>query len=174
MNARIPIMSRPGWSRIDAERDVGEAGQVLGHPILADLARKWFGLCRKGLLPLREDIDALIYQSEIFPRIVLLEGVERGGRRDLRYRLFGTDLANSFGIDLTGRYLRDVFDDAAYAEEMISIGWQVIDLKQPIATSGQFLPADPAGAPTAVYRLGLPMRPLPSGTPLLLGWGTVS
>ncbi|MBM3535619.1 MAG: PAS domain-containing protein [Alphaproteobacteria bacterium] len=168
MNAHISIMSRAGWSQVDSERDVSEADQVLGNPILSGALRLWFGLCRKGQLPLREDLDTLILRPDIFPRIVLLEGVERGGRRDLRYRLFGTGLANNLGADLTGHYVRDVFDDATYAEEMISICWRAIDRKQPIAASGQYLPADPASAPTATCRLFLPLRPLPSGTPLLL------
>ncbi|MBM3548822.1 MAG: PAS domain-containing protein [Alphaproteobacteria bacterium] len=168
MNAHIPTISRAGWSRIGAEHDVDDASAVLGHPMLADVLRLWRGLCSKGQLPLRENLDALILQPGIFPQIALLEGVERCGRRDLRYRLIGIGIANNLGADLTGRYVRDVFDNQTYAEELISVCWQVIDREQPIATVGQFLTADPGGSPTTVHRLGLPMRPLPSGTPLLL------
>jgi hypothetical protein len=168
MNAHIPTISRPGWARIDAEHDVAEAGQVLGHPMLADVLRLWLGLRRKGEPPLREDLDTLILQPGIFPQIVLMEGVERCGRRDLRYRLIGAALASNLGVDLTGRYVRDVFDNPTYAEEIVSLAWLVIDRKQPIATGGQFTTREPAVAPIMVYRLALPMQPLPSGTPLLL------
>jgi len=168
MNAQIPTISRAGWSRIEAEHDIDAAAEVLGHPVLADVLRLWRGLCARGQLPLRENLDTLILQPEIFPQIALLEGVERCGRRDLRYRLVGIGIARNFGADMTGRYVRDVGDNVTYAEELISLGWQVINRKQPVATVGQFFPTQSAGEPIMVHRLGLPMRPLPSGTPLIL------
>lgn len=165
---RIPTKTRPGWGRIDAEHDFADADRALGHPMLGDVLRLWAGLRRKGEPPSREDLDALILKPGVFPQILLLEAVERDGLRDLRYRLIGVGLAQNFGDDMTGRYVRDVFSDPAYAEELISTAYLVIDRRQPIATSGRFIHADPAEEPVLVYRLGLPLKKLPSGTPLLL------
>lgn len=165
---QIPTTSRAGWGRIDAEHDFAEAARVLGHPLLGDVFRLWASLRRKGEPPSREDLDALILQPGVFPQVMLLEAVERNGRRDLRYRLIGVGLANNFGNDMTGRYLRDVFADPSYAEELISAAYLAIDRRQPIATSGRFIHVDPKEEPVMVYRLGLPLQKLPSGTPLLL------
>jgi hypothetical protein len=168
MSERIPTTSRPGWGRVDAEHDIADAGRVLGHPLLVEVLAAWQRLPRKGPLPAREDLDELILKPGLFPQIVLAEGVERDGRRDVRYRLIGTGLANEFGQDMTGRYVRDVFADPVYAEELISAVYLVIDRRQPIATTGRFVSDPPAGAPVMVYRLGLPLAKLPSGTPLML------
>jgi hypothetical protein len=165
---QIPTVSRPGWARIEAEYDLIEADRVLGHPMLVNVLRLWMGLRRNGQPPSREDIDALILQPGVFPQIMLLEALSRCGRRDLRYRLVGVGLANNFGNDMTGRYVRDVFADETYASELISAAYLVIDRCQPIATSGRFVAEQPGDAPTMVYRLGLPLQKLPSGTPLLL------
>lgn len=168
MSDRIPTTTRPGWGRIDAEHDFAEADRVLGHPMLADVLRLWAGLRRKGEPPSREDLDGLILKPGVFSQVLLLEAVERNGLRDLRYRLIGVGLAHNFGADMTGRYVRDVFSDPSYAEELISTAYLVIDGRRPIATSGKFIHADPAEEPVMVYRLGLPVQKLPSGTPLLL------
>ena len=168
MSDQIPTTSRPGWGQIDAEHDFAEVDRVLGHPMLADVFRLWAGLRRKGEPPSREDLDTLILQPGVFPQIMLLEAVERDGLRDLRYRLIGVGLTNNFGNDMTGRYVRDVFADQTYAGELIAAAYQVIDRRQPIGTSGKFIHSDPAEEPVMVYRLGLPLQKLPSGTPLLL------
>ena len=168
MSDRIPTTSEPGWGRIDAEHDFADADRVLGHPMLADVLRLWSGLRRKGEPPSREDLDTLILQPGVFPQILLLEAVERAGLRDLRYRLIGVGLTNNFGNDMTGRYVRDVFADPAYAAELVAVAYHVIERRQPLATSGKFLSSDPEMEPVMVYRLGLPLQKLPSGTPLLL------
>lgn len=165
---RIPTTSRPGWGQIDAERDFAEADRVLGHALLGDVFRLWASLRRKGEPPSREDLDSLILRPGIFPQVMLLEAVERNERRDLRYRLIGVGLASNFGNDMTGRYVRDVFADPAYAEELVSAAYLVIDRRQPVASSGRLIHVDPAEEPVMVYRLGLPLQKLPSGTPLLL------
>ena len=168
MSDRIPTTSEAGWGQIDAEHAFADADRVLGHPMLADVLRLWSGLRRKGEPPSREDLDALILQPGVFPQILLLEAVERNGLRDLRYRLIGVGLTNNFGNDMTGRYVRDVFTDQNYAGALVSIAYQVIERRQPLATSGKFIHSDPAEEPVMAYRLGLPLQKLPSGTPLLL------
>ncbi len=168
MTDQIPTRSRAGWGQIDAEHDTADADKVLGHPMLADLLRLWTGLCRKGELPSRDDLDSAIFRPGVFPQIILLEGVERGGRRDLRYRMMGNALAGNFGSDMTGRFIRDIFADPNYADELIALSYLVIDGRRPIATSGRFAPDDRAEEPAMVYRIGLPLKGLPSGTPLLL------
>jgi hypothetical protein len=165
---QIPTRSRAGWGQIDAEHDTADADKVLGHPMLADLLRLWSGLCRNGEPPAREDLDDLILKPGIFPQIRLLEGVERHGRRDLRYRLIGIGQGSTLGDDVTGRYVRDVFADETYADELIASAFLAIDGRRPIATRGRYVSAGASGAPTMVYRLGLPLKKLPSGTPLLL------
>ena len=69
---------------------------------------------------------------------------------------------------MTGRYVRDVFADQNYAGALVSIAYQVIERRQPLAISGKFIHSDPAAEPVMVYRLGLPLQKLPSGTPLLM------
>lgn len=168
MSEKIPTASRVGWATVDAEHDIAEAGSVLGHPMLLDVLRRWHELCRKGEPPSREDLDSLILKPDVFPQISLLEGVERNGLRDLRYRVLGTGLAHNLGGDVTGRYVRDIFSDPTYAGELVAVAYLVIDRCQPVATSGRFIAAEPTDAPIMVYRLGLPLQKLPSGTPLLL------
>lgn len=165
---QIPTKSGRGWARVEAEHDVSEAEALLGHPMLVGVLRLWIGLCRNGEPPSREDIDSLILQPGVFPQILMLEGVEREGRRDLRYRVIGVGLAINFGNDMTGRFIRDVFADDAYADELVKASFLVIDRNQPIATSGRFVSEDPSEPALMTYRLALPMRKLPSGTPLLL------
>lgn len=164
---QIPTTSRRGWARIEAEHDIAEADKVLGHPTLVDLLKLWAGLCRNGEPPAREDVDALILKPGIYPQIMLLEGVERNGRRDLRYRLIGTGFAQNLRAEMVGRYVRDVFADATYADELVAAAFLVIDGRQPIASTGRYVP-QAGGEALMVYRLGLPLKKLPSGTPLLL------
>lgn len=168
MTDTIPTTSRPGWARIEAELDIADADRVLGHPLLVDLLKLWAKLCRNGQPPAREDVDDLIFKPGVFPNIFLLEGVERDAGRDLRYRVIGKGLALNFGADMTGRFVRDVFANSTYAEELIAAAYLVIDGRQPIATTGRYVPETPIDAPIEVYRLGLPLRPLASGTPTLL------
>ena len=168
MTDKIPTTSRPGWARIEAEHDIAEADKFLGHPLLVDLLRLWADLCRDGQPPAREDVDNLIFKPGVFPNIFLLEGVERSGGRDLRYRVIGNGLATNFGADMTGRYARDVFADQTYADELIAAAYLVIDGRQPIVTIGRFVPEKPLDEPIQVHRLGLPLRRLASGTPTLL------
>ncbi len=168
MTDKIPTTSRPGWARIEAEHDIAEAHKVLGHPLLLDLLKLWAQLCRNGEPPAREDVDDLIYRPSILPNIFLLEGVERSGGRDLRYSVIGKGLAASFGSDMTGRYARDIFADQAYAEELISVAFLVMDGRRPIATTGRYFQPSSSDAAIDVHRLGLPLKPLASGTPTLL------
>lgn len=168
MTDRIPTTSRRGWAHIEAEHDIAEADRVLGHPLLVNLLKLWAKLCRNGEPPARDDVDDLLFKPGAFPNIFLLEGVERSDGHDLRYRMVGKGLARNFGADMTGRYARDVFADPSYAEELIAAAYLVIDGRRPIATTGRYEPETPLDTPIVVYRLGLPLKPLASGTPLLL------
>ena len=159
MSDRIPTTSEPGWGRIDAEHDFADADRVLGHPMLADVLRLWLGLRRKGEPPSREDLDTLILQPGVFPQIILLEAVERAGLRDLRYRLIGVGLTNNFGNDMTGRYVRDVFADQNYAGALVSIAYQVIERRQPLAR-----PARRHTTQRPVWRLGCLDKAAPRGS----------
>lgn len=170
MTDRIPTASRVGWATIEAEHDFTEAEVVLGHPLLVGLLCRWQSLCQDGEPPRRDHdgIDALILKPDVFPQISMVEGVERNGLRDLRYRMIGTALAHDIGSDAIGRYARDILADPAYANELIAAAYLTIDRRQPVAAIGRFVSADPASAPVVDYRLDLPLKKLASGTPLLL------
>lgn len=160
--------SRPGWALAGVEHDAAAAERVLGHPLLIDVFRQWQGLCRNGEPPAREDLDPLIFKPGVFPQLLLMEGVERNGVRDLRYRLVGVGLARDFGGDVTGRYVRDVFADPVHAEELVARSYLVIDRRQPVVSIRRSLLAERMESPMTTFCLGLPMKRLPSGTPILL------
>jgi len=75
----------------------------------------WIGLsARRGALPMRTDIRPQEMRS-LLSRFILLDLYD-GDRFELRFRLAGTRFEELQGLSLTGRYLREIYTPADYAE----------------------------------------------------------
>jgi hypothetical protein len=87
----------------------------IASPALVGLAQYWEARARArpdGGLPGRADIDPLDFQG-LLGQVFLLDVVGRPAR-DFRFRLFGTEMVQVYGQDLTGRLLSEL-DDRDYA-----------------------------------------------------------
>lgn len=81
------------------------------HAILRDLHSYWLAKKRHRLAPGRKDIDPAELRS-LLPHLFMVD-VENKPRR-FRFRLVGTAIVSSFGLDITGRYLEEIgFSDQA-------------------------------------------------------------
>lgn len=69
------------------------------HPALKNLFRYWRGLSINGSVPRRRDIDPIALKV-MLPHLYLLDS--RGGPDDLRYRLAGSLIVQSFGFEPGG------------------------------------------------------------------------
>lgn len=77
----------------------------LEEPGLRRLWRVWSGLraARGGALPARSQLD-VVDLAECWGDLVVLDVVDGG--RDFVYRLYGTNVADAYGYDLTGLSVR--------------------------------------------------------------------
>lgn len=88
---------------------VHAAGDAPMHPEMVRLFEYWRAIAPPGRLPGRQHFDPLAI-PDLLPRLWLLD-VQRDPFR-LRYRLCGTTLVESVGLDPTGRWLDEVHDGA--------------------------------------------------------------
>lgn len=83
----------------------------------------WRTKARDRAMPARADLDPVDIPN-LLPNIML---VDVQGPHRFRYRLIGTDCAQSHGIDATGRYIDDVLADAAYRAFVIGLYDECVD-----------------------------------------------
>lgn len=94
-------------------------------PIVRAAYEYWRSKCRDGHLPSRNDIDPTEV-PRILPHVSLVERECGTGR--MRYRLLGSALVDSLGLDATGQYLDEVFPEfdtsasKAYREQVFDMG----------------------------------------------------
>lgn len=75
------------------------------HATLRDLHGYWLAKKRHRLAPARKDIDPAEVRH-LLPHLFLVD-VEHKPRR-YRFRLVGTAIVSSFGMDMTGQYLEEI------------------------------------------------------------------
>jgi hypothetical protein len=75
-----------------------------------ELFAYWAGLRHQGRLPSRSDIDPAGFKR-LLPTVSLIEVGGQAG--DYRLRLAGTGLYGVYGGEITGKRLRDVYNNAA-------------------------------------------------------------
>lgn len=81
------------------------------HALLRDLYGYWLAKKRQRLAPARKDVDPAEIRH-LLPHLFMVD-VEKQPRR-FRFRLVGTAIVSSFGLDITGRYLEEIsFSDQA-------------------------------------------------------------
>ena len=79
-------------------------------------------------MPSRRDIDPLELGPAILPHLMLVD-VETGPR--FRYRLFGTAVSQTFGMDATGQYI-DVVMVGQYKEFLLGLYCDLLTMKKPV------------------------------------------
>ena len=90
-----------------------------------EMFRYWRSLKKHGRLPSRDDLD-LVMIRKLLPNISLIDVVgENDAPKELsfRQRLAGTGLYAAYGVEITGKYLNDIYPPAEEAY------WRV-ELKQ--------------------------------------------
>jgi hypothetical protein len=113
---------------------------------------------RKGrAMPRRADIDPTELPGRLWPHLMLLDVVRKGGRTRFRYRLVGSVFEEAFGRDPTGEYQDEVIPKSAiYRDYIIEIFNEVLERKRPQYTENIFvLPGQ--SVPTTTKRLILPL-----------------
>jgi hypothetical protein len=78
------------------------------NPILSGLWRYWQRKRAGRPLPSRADIDPMEIPA-VLPYVLL---VERSDEGRFRYRLAGTAVVDAYGMELTGRYVDEVFPNS--------------------------------------------------------------
>jgi hypothetical protein len=133
--------------------------------ILVGLWRYWQRKCGERPMPFRSDIDPMEIPAAL-PYVML---VEREASR-FRYRLAGTAVVEAYGMELTGRYVDEIFPPQrrVIAEQHYAT---VYDTGRPIAAINRY--TNSRGVDHVASRLILPLAAsgAPAGTVhmLLLG-----
>jgi hypothetical protein len=79
-------------------------------------------------MPSRRDIDPLELGPAVLPHLMLVD-VEPGPR--FRYRLFGTAVGETFGMDATGQYI-DAVMVGQYKDFLLGLYHDLLTMKKPI------------------------------------------
>jgi hypothetical protein len=99
------------------------------HPRFQQLADYLASKAPPGLLPGRQHVDPLEIHR-LLPYIILVDVVPQDGRWRYRYRLIGTAIVEKVTIDVTGRWVEDVYPEDA-AKEIIGAYDGVVRTHEP-------------------------------------------
>ncbi len=86
-------------------------------------------------MPSRRDIDPAELKG-VLPYLVLTD-VTDGGTR-FRYRLFGTAVAQAFGMDPTGRFIEDVMSEAKYRNFILGLYRDIVMMRRPVFSTTRY------------------------------------
>ncbi|MDJ0948124.1 MAG: PAS domain-containing protein [Alphaproteobacteria bacterium] len=125
--------------------------QLRELPILLSLYRYWDGKRAGRPMPAWPDLDLL--EMRAWLGNVNLVDVQDGGRT-FRYRVFGTNVAQATGHDMTGRYVHEL--PAEVAEEVGRTYSEVYSTGKPLFVSHR---QDSGVGLFRHYRLVLPLGP---------------
>jgi len=112
----------------------------------------WDGLHGDSEMPSRTQIDPVAIPPTVLPHVMLLE-VERGPFR-LKIRLMGTHLAESYGEEVTGRYM-DELDLGCKGEEILQSYAETVVSHKPAHIEGHYRKHD--GRHIKYERIALPL-----------------
>ena len=107
---------------------------ALEHPLLLGLLRHWEA--KRGARPLPARADFRPEEMQSFLGHIFLVDVEREPRR-FRFRLLGTEIVTSYGVELTGKYT-DVVQPPSYRAMIERHYGQVADEMRPMAHRMRF------------------------------------
>ena len=102
---------------------------------LRELMAYWRGRHPDGRLPTRADIDPL-HIPKLLPSIFLVDALK--GPPHFRYRLMGTRLAETYGIDITGKAVNEAFPPSIIGV-VEALYRQVAEKRKPIRTYGKLI-----------------------------------
>jgi hypothetical protein len=113
------------------------------EPPLRELYDYWSGKRCGRVMPTREDIDPVDI-PRLLPNLMLLEvhaaqpAAETGPYR-FRFRLAGTAICQIAGVDLTGRWLDEMFYPGRYTEYLIGLNSEVVERRRASYTRTELL-----------------------------------
>ena len=86
-------------------------------------------------MPARADVDPGELRS-VLPYLMLTDVLDDGCR--FRYRLFGTAVAEAFGLDPTGRFVDEVMSDPKYRAFIVGLYRDIVAMKRPIYSTTRY------------------------------------
>jgi hypothetical protein len=98
--------------------------------VLLNLAAYWSAKRAGYPLPPRSAIDPLDMPRRLLPYLALVEPTGKG--REIRFRLVGTELAQRFGRDATGKTSTDLYGGTEYVSYLEDIYATVFTKAQPL------------------------------------------
>jgi len=104
-------------------------------PILLALFRYWRRKRGERAMLSRADIDPTEIDPQVLPHIVITEVVESSGLRRFRFRLSGTAMKDSVGLDLTGRFVDEFNPNRRYAAYIEGLYGTAIETRRPVFSS---------------------------------------
>lgn len=107
-------------------------------------------------MPSRRDVDPVELGPLAPPHVLLTETMVEGGRRRFRFRLAGTALKRSLGLDITGHHIDSVNPNREYAVYMEGLCAKAMDAKRPVFASSVAMTVD-ASARRQTRRLICPL-----------------
>jgi len=134
-------------SQVQASRLCG-----IQNDLLRWLHDYWQDLLKGREMPSRTDIDPVDIPPTLLPHLLLTEVTDDAR---LRYRLVGTAYRNTLGVEITGRYVDEIFRNA-YGHYLIELGQEVVRRRRPIYTE-LVLPPVGDGTERFIQRLSLPL-----------------
>lgn len=158
LTSRIAAGDFAGLERHCAENGMGLPRLIwtpepddLEHEPLRFLMDYWHGMRRGDGLPSAAGIDP-VKMRPVLGNVMLLDVLDGGA--DFRYRLYGSNIAERAGFDMTGKRVSDIKTGGAVATFFRHIYQAVLKRRQPIYTQHQ---PPVTIAVTTWYRLILPL-----------------
>ena len=143
------------------QKDVDQAG--IGHPMLSGLYAYWDVKRGDRLMPARADLDPLDI-PQVLSHLILLDVTHDPLR--FRVRLYGTEVADLRGRDLTGRYL---YEGAPTTIGETTRPWNLatVETRRPHYVTGPYEDISDGRLGT-FHRLGLPLSVLGERVDMLM------
>jgi hypothetical protein len=133
------------------------------HRKLLSLLEYWMEKKAGRFAPARRDIHPE-EMRELLPHVFLVDVEERPIR--FRFRLVGTDIVQSFGIDLTGRYIEEL-DFSDRPPSMLACYAAVVTTREPSCHAVHFTRG--SGRHLSYERMILPLSSDGTAVDMLLG-----
>lgn len=135
---------------------------VFKSPALETLMNCWQDCAPAGNLPETRQLQL----SKLAPWMPDITKCSLEGPRDIRYRLAGTRACERLGMDPTGVNLYDLMDTSI--RDTIARSFHEA-CRRPCGFYGLYENVNTAGRRSAIESLYLPLKPLPDGTPIVIG-----
>jgi hypothetical protein len=135
---------------------------VFDSPALKTLMDCWRDSAPKGGLPSASELNL----AKLAPWMPDMTKMSVEGARDIRYRLAGTRACERLGMDPTGINLYELMDPSI--RDVIVRSFHEVCLR-PCGFHARYQNVNTTGRHSTVQSLYLPLRPLPDGTPGVIG-----